>query len=66
MNGLRKLVVLVATTAMFAATSGIARAQDAMSPAEKETYAIGVQAFIYGYPMIVAEKSHLGMTPVPK
>ena len=37
-------------------------ADTAPTPEEQEAYAVGMLAYIYGYPMIVMEKSHLGMT----
>lgn len=37
-------------------------AQDAPSAQEQEAYAIGLQAYVYGFPMIVNETARTGMT----
>ncbi|TPW28262.1 DUF1254 domain-containing protein [Martelella alba] len=59
MSHFMRRIVLAAAVLLVAADVS---AQDAPSPEEQEAYSIGMQAFIYGYPMIVMEKSHLGMT----
>jgi len=43
-----------------------ASAQETPSPQENEAYAIGLTAFIYGYPMIVSEAARTGMTATAK
>ncbi|WP_072902676.1 hypothetical protein [Cognatiyoonia sediminum] len=35
---------------------------DSLTVQGKEAYAIGLQAFVYGYPMIVNERARSGMT----
>lgn len=62
MTAIGRSLRAVATAAVLLAAPLPLRAQGAPSPQEQEAYSIGMQAFIYGYPMIVAEKSHLGMT----
>ena len=50
------------TAALFCADPALA--EDDMSRQAIDAYSIGVQAYIYGFPMIAAERARLGMTAV--
>ena len=68
MKRLTQLINTVAFTALVTLTSSMAFAQGAkstMSPDEakaKQAYALGVQAYIWGYPMVVMQRSRDAMT----
>ena len=64
-NPTRATVVLLALLFGFASTSIASQKKDAMTPDEakaKQAYAIGVSAYIWGYPMVVMQKSRDEMT----
>ncbi len=64
-NLTRKTVVLMALIFGISATTISAEKKDAMKPDEakaKQAYAIGVSAYIWGYPMVVGQKSRDAMT----
>jgi hypothetical protein len=57
-------IVLIAALAIVAAASA-QNAKPAPSPDEakaKQAYALGVQAYVWGYPMVVMQKSRDAMT----
>jgi hypothetical protein len=68
MKPLSKLINTVAITVLVTLTSSTAFAQGAkstLSPDEakaKQAYALGIQAYIWGYPMVVMQKSRDAMT----
>ena len=58
-------VVLLALLFGFASTSIATKKKDAMTPDEaraKQAYALGISAYIWGYPMVVMQKSRDQMT----
>jgi hypothetical protein len=60
-----KKVVLFVLLLSFATISFAADKKNTMKPDEakaKQAYAIGVQAYIWGYPMVVMQKSRDAMT----
>ena len=62
MSRLAKHASVAAATAALLLMAAHVQAQIAPSPQEQEAYSIGMQAYIYGFPMIVTEKARLGMT----
>jgi hypothetical protein len=65
METIRNTALLLLASMLFASGTIAAQKKDALSPDEakaKQAYAIGVQAYIWGYPMVVGQKSRDAMT----
>ncbi len=65
METIRSTALLLLASMLFASGTIAAQKKDALSPDEakaKQAYAIGVQAYIWGYPMVVGQKSRDAMT----
>ena len=59
---LSTFTLVLSTLVMFTSS---ASAQQTLTPDQakaKQAYALGVQAYIWGYPMVVMEKSRVAMT----
>lgn len=66
-KGAARAVLLTALMLGLAATVFAQKDKEALTPGEakaKQAYAIGVQAYIWGYPMVVMQKSRDAMTKV--
>lgn len=65
MTAIRNIVLLLLASMLFASGTFAAEKKAAMKPDEaraKQAYAIGVSAYIWGYPMVVGQKSRDAMT----
>jgi hypothetical protein len=65
MKTIRNITLLLLASILFTTVTIAAQNKDALKPDEakaKQAYAIGVSAYIWGYPMVVGQKSRDAMT----
>ena len=65
MKTIRDSTLLLLASMLFTTVTIAAQNKDALKPDEakaKQAYAIGVSAYIWGYPMVVGQKSRDAMT----